>query len=240
MARLLLVLAIGILAWTTWRWFQGLNKTQRKRYGVQIIVSAVLLLLVLLVITGRVHWITAIIGGALALAQRFLPTILRSLPFLHQLHRQRSASKQTSGNASQVSTATLAMNLDHESGKISGEVTGGPFAGQSLENLGAEQLLALYRYCEQQDQESCQLLEAYLCQELGNDWRAGQEQQAPTPNAMDAAQARQILGVDEQASEDEIILAHRKLMQKLHPDRGGNDYLAALLNQARDLLLNQV
>ena len=46
-----------------------------------------------------------------------------------------------------------------------------------------------------------------------------------------------ILGLAEDASREAIEAAHRKLIQKLHPDRGGNDYLAAKINQARDVLL---
>ncbi len=49
--------------------------------------------------------------------------------------------------------------------------------------------------------------------------------------------AAQILGVDENASPEEVRLAHKKLMQKIHPDRGGTDALAAQINNAKEILI---
>lgn len=54
---------------------------------------------------------------------------------------------------------------------------------------------------------------------------------------MSLEQAREILGLDGNASRDEIIAAHRRLMQKVHPDRGGSTYLAQQLNEAKRVLL---
>jgi len=63
--------------------------------------------------------------------------------------------------------------------------------------------------------------------------------EAPTSSTMTIAEAYQVLGLQACATEDDIIGAHRKLMQKLHPDRGGSDYLAAKINSAKKILLSK-
>jgi hypothetical protein len=54
---------------------------------------------------------------------------------------------------------------------------------------------------------------------------------------MPISMALQILELKEGASKDDILDAHRKLMQKLHPDRGGSNFLAAQVNMAKETLL---
>lgn len=65
------------------------------------------------------------------------------------------------------------------------------------------------------------------------------ESKIPTNSEMTTEEACKILGVNAEASKEEIIEAHRKLIQKNHPDRGGNDYLAAKINQAKNHLLKK-
>jgi hypothetical protein len=63
-------------------------------------------------------------------------------------------------------------------------------------------------------------------------------QQATSQTAMSQKQACEVLGIKPDASKEEIIKAHKRMMQKVHPDRGGSDYLAAQINQAKDTLLS--
>lgn len=62
--------------------------------------------------------------------------------------------------------------------------------------------------------------------------------QASAPSAMSKKQASDILGIEPNASKEEIIKAHKRMMQKVHPDRGGSDFLAAQINQAKSTLLS--
>ena len=66
------------------------------------------------------------------------------------------------------------------------------------------------------------------------------EEKASTVNPLEMTreQAAEILGVDVNASHDEIRLAHKRLMQKIHPDRGGTEALAKQINQAKERLMS--
>ena len=59
-----------------------------------------------------------------------------------------------------------------------------------------------------------------------------------TSSLMSKKEAAEILGVDEAASAEDVKLAHKRLMQKIHPDRGGTDALAQQINTAKDILLS--
>jgi len=80
-----------------------------------------------------------------------------------------------------------------------------------------------------------QLLKTILA-ERGN--KAGGTESAATSSAtMTDTEALEILGLQAGCSRQAVLDAHRRLIHKLHPDRGGSDYLAAKINQARDILL---
>src|SRR4051812_32360373 len=61
----------------------------------------------------------------------------------------------------------------------------------------------------------------------------------PRGQTMSRAEALTVLGLREGASDQEIRAAHRRLIQQTHPDKGGTDYLAAKINEAKDVLLRR-
>jgi hypothetical protein len=138
------------------------------------------------------------------------------------------------GEASSVETRWLTMRLDHASGTMAGEVRGGRFSGRALAELTTAECRELLAELLAHDPDGVPLIEAWL-DRADPAWREA----APPPEAgpIGRAEALEILGLREGATEADIRAAHRRLMQAAHPDRGGSDWLAARLNEARDLLL---
>ena len=240
MARLLLLLAVFVGLFVLFRWLFR----QPPRVIWQSLAVLVAVVLLVLVLTGRAHWLTAVFAALLPFVRGLL-SLLNVWPLLRRLFGKTGAAKPSArGKAGQQSTVQsryLRMTLDHDSGDIDGEVLEGAFAGKPLNRLGLEELLQLLAEC-QHDEESVAMLQAYLDRVYGDTWRQqagtqGEQRAARDMVEMTRTEALQVLGLDDGASDDDIIEAHRRLMQKLHPDRGGSSYLAARINQAKDTLL---
>ena len=203
-----------------------------------------------------VRWTALIVGVAggilLILAARWswLPFIaLFALPWLSRMRALRSYAKNaqgpTRGQTSNIETQYLRMSLDHDTGEMEGEVKAGRFAGRRLSELKLGEQLDLCGECAG-DADSLQVLESYLDRVHGADWRDMASQSgdagahgtaAPAGADMSVEEACEVLGVAADASADEIEQAYRRLMKKAHPDQGGSDWMAAKINQAKELLL---
>lgn len=190
-----------------------------------------------------------VVSGRIGLVFLLIPLIL----WARRLYsRVKAAQGPSGGQSSQVRTRFLQMRLDHDTGELNGEIIDGPYTGRSLSELDLPDLLELLREYSVVDQQSASVLEAYLDRTQEADWRnfagesgvggdsgsrSGSRSAAAASGPMTREEALEILDLEDGASPEEIREAHRRLMQKLHPDHGGSNYLAAKLNEAKDLLL---
>ena len=206
------------------------------------------ILLILAVLTGRANAIFALLGGLFAAVFRFAPLLLRFYPQIRSLLGKFGFQSSAGPGHSRVNTETLSMTLDHQSGRIDGEVIAGQFQGRKLSSLSLDEIKTYYSTCATQDPQALRLIEAFVQREFPENWESGQwnssQQQDGNSTSgsetMSVHEAQDILGLPAGASKQEINYAHRKLMTKLHPDRGGSTYLATRVNQAKDMLLNEL
>jgi hypothetical protein len=150
--------------------------------------------------------------------------------------------QKSAGQVSRVRSNFLEMTLDHDSGAMTGTIVAGRLKGTSLDAL---ELSALIGLIAEFDEESRSLLAAYLdrrnprWRENADNDAAARGRGAGRTGKMSEEEAYQILGLQPGASADDISRAHRSLMKKLHPDQGGSTYLAARVNEAKDVLLRR-
>lgn len=191
-------------------------------------------LFALLVVRGQLGYLLAT-GAALA------PLVLRWRAIYQNIRNAaKTAQGPSQGQSSEISTRFLAMRLDHDTGLMTGHVREGAYKDRSLETLTQEETLDLLAQCRAEDAQSAQILEAYLDQMHGPDWRDAESGEPHRPAAggpMTRQQALDILGLGPDPSPEDIREAHRRLMLVNHPDRGGSTYLAAQINLAKDMLL---
>ncbi|WP_316976258.1 DnaJ domain-containing protein [Shumkonia mesophila] len=229
------------------RWFVTADPKTLAKALKWVAGAVVVAIIVSLAATGRLGW-----------AIMALPALLPWLARARAVHRAaRNFSRMSAGmmggggtgRTSEVRTRFLKMVLDHDSGIMNGEVIDGTHSGRRLDDLSLAELLDLLNACHLQDAQSAQVLETYL-DRVHPDWRervqaagagagTGGGPGTPVPGGMSREEAYQVLGLEPGASDDDIKAAHHRLIANLHPDRGGSTYLAAKINQAKDVLLGE-
>lgn len=235
-----LTLLVGLILLA--RWFINADPKVVVRAARWIAVALAVVVVLLLVFASRQAWFALLLP-------LLLPLLMRSGVLWRRI---KAATGPTPGQTSEISTRYFRMTLDHDSGVMSGEILDGEYSGRRLEDLELGELIRLWRECHAEDRQSAAVLEAYLDRRLGDEWReaagAGPGPESgegatggagPGGAAMSRDEAYDILGLKAGASDSDIREAHRRMMQKVHPDHGGSNYLAAKINQAKELLLGE-
>ncbi len=240
--RFFLILAFVIgLMWIVSKIGNKANRLNRQKYFKIALLYGGAGILLALILTGKLPAIFALAAAAVPWIQRII--MLRSAYSMFKSWQGGPVPGSKPGQTSDVKTKFLKMILDHDSGTIEGTVLAGDFKGQSLADLDINQLAQLLQVYRQKDPQSASILETYLDRMRTDDWEeyvrqhAGHDAPGADPDEMTRDEALQILGLDESATEKDIIEAHRTLMQRNHPDRGGSTWLAARINRAKDILL---
>lgn len=239
MPRALLLIAVVVTLMLLLRRVQRLPPHKRRAGYLQLTLGIALIAAVLLTLAGKMHWIGAALTGLIVVVRQLLPLLIRTFPLL--LGWMQSNRSKATGAQSEVSTELLKMTLDHETGELNGEVLVGHYKDWRLSDLTREQLTDLLMYAQDHDPDSGQLLSNYLDQRFPDGWDSSETDYETSQHSagMTSKEALAVLGLSEDATREDVVAAHRKLMQKIHPDRGGNDYLAAKINEAKDFLLDQ-
>jgi hypothetical protein len=231
--KLLFALAVIFVFFALIHKFRKAAASERKSWAIKIIIAGVVIAIVIGSLTGRVP----IIAGLLAIGATVAKFALRwGLP------AAKMWLAKTGGNAT-FRSQYLLITVNVSSGQMAGKVINGEYKDRSLGNLDDQQLQALLAFFANADKKSYYLLAAYIrsrgftAQSTANEQGDSQHVQNPSSSAISVEEALEILGFKSTPTKKEVIDAHRRLISKLHPDKGGSDYLAARVNQAREVLL---
>lgn len=258
MARLLLLAVVAIAVGLFVYWFKNTPPKRVAETLRKVALWGAVALLILAAATGRLNPLFGLLGALLPAIVR-VAQLAQLLPAIQRLLRSlgvsggvggtfggsQSGSVGGSGSSAKVSsirTRYLEMRLDHATGAMEGQVLEGPFAGRPLRDLDLDAMLRMLELYRESESQSASLLETYLDRERDPNWRdrdhgGATGQTSASGGPMTESEACSILGLKPGSGADAVRDAHRRLMQKLHPDRGGSDYLAAKINEAKRVLL---
>jgi DnaJ domain len=202
----------------------------------------------------RMAGVAVLAAAGFLILRGALPIAIPLVVFGFSLLQQSSGSgfgdlfgsgRSKPGQKSRIKTDRLEVELDHDSGAMEGKCLAGRFAGRPLSSLSDREAMELLAELHQEGAPEAAVMEAYLDwrqpdwreQASSSDEQQGRRKGRGGTNRMSAEEAYDVLGINRNASEEDIKRAHRRLMMKLHPDQGGSNYLAARINEAKDVLL---
>ena len=243
--RLIILIAIAVAGFLIYKLYFQQLMSQGKAGKIKIALIVVGLIFLIAAVTGRANAMFGVIGAAMTQVMRLAPLFIKFAPGFAKSFGDAVGSGGNHGQSeSRVRTKSLVMTLSHATGKMDGEILVGAFAGKHLSDLTIGELKHFYKDCAETDPEAFRILQAYIARER-NDWDGSTNgdsasEQAALGGAVTVREAYDILGLEQGATRAEIVKAHRSLMMQFHPDKGGSNYLAAKVNEAKKVLLAHV
>ncbi len=240
MSRFILLIVLAAVAYIIYFLYMQNMKKPSKQQMLKIGGIVLGIFFILMVVMGRAPAIFAAFGALIAGAIRYFPLIMRHWPTITQAYRRVNPSATANAN-SRVRTPTLVVTLNHANGHMDGEIIAGSFNGRNLNELSIDELKIFYRFCQSNDAQATQILETYIQRERIAEWQdAPNTQNQAKASSTSEEEAYEILGLKPGVTKKDVVTAHRRLMSKMHPDKGGSNYLAAKINAAKKILLKSV
>ena len=229
MPKLLLLLGIIGSLWYWYNFQKRLPEEKRRSFlwksGFWIVLGAS----VILVYTGRMHWLGAGLAALVPLIKLAFTFGSRALSIMNILGRFKTTP-------SQFRTKSLLVTINFSTKQMGGEILSGEHKGKKLSELSNDELKAFAESLKGEDRESYVLLRAYLLRSGAQGFGSGEDFKPGKYSDLTTEEAYKVLGLEPGASKEDVAKAHKRLMQRMHPDRGGSDYLAAKINSAKDKL----
>lgn len=243
MGIIITLISVPIITFLVLKKILANKKLSSKQFQIVYFLSLIGLGVLFLAFTGRLHPVFALVGAALPFIMRIFGLFMRGAQLasiFRNLSRLFGNTPSTPKDSSEIKTFFIHMKLDHATGSMDGQILKGRFQGETISTLSLEEIREILGEISS-DSDSLNLMHAYLERERP-EWDIGTaenngKQSEPLYSGMNEQQAFEILGLAPGASEKEIVAAHKRLMQGVHPDRGGSTFLAAKINAAKDLLV---
>jgi len=241
--RLLIVIAAVVALYWSIRILAKSSPQFAQKFLRNLLIVAAVALFLFMLATGRLNWLGVLLLALIPLLRK-VAYLGQWLPWLRRVsgNAQSGPTANSQGErVSSVSARFLIMRLNQGSGEIDGDIVEGQFKGRRLSQMSLPDLLQFNTEVAS-DADSSALLQAYL-DRIYPDWRqktTQSQRNSFSDSEMSMAQALEILGLPDNPTREEVIKAHRRLMQKLHPDQGGSTYLAAKVNLAKKYLLDHL
>ena len=241
------VLGIAILigAVLAGRWYVSAQPSSILRVFKWIAIIGAIILGAVVILTRQFAWAAFALPALLPWFFRARRVSRMAKNWARMSSAAASGSGTAPGQTSEIETKYLRMYLVHDTGEMNGDIILGDYSGRTLRSLTFEELLAVMEEVKG-DNHSVQVLTAYLERYHDDAWRDrvySSEKTSPdaggTSSVMTRKEAYKVLGLEEGATKEKIKEAHKRLMNKIHPDHGGSTYLATKLNEAKDFLLKQ-